>query len=128
MATKHYKPPEQSKAGQVFDSIFLLALVYVVLFAPLVLGLTGGGTVTKTVEQPTWEALQQNQVMADQWEKLGFTPESAAEIITTRFDYTINPWALLITVVVIFGYFFFMVRFSDREYRDVIDERFGTKK
>lgn len=128
MSTKPYRPPEQSKAGQIFDSVFLLALVYLVLFAPLVLGLTGGGTTTKTVEQPTWEALGQNETMAAQWEKLGYTPESAAEIITTRFDYSINPLALIITALVIFGYFFFVVRFSDREYREVIDERFGRKK
>ena len=128
MSKQPYRPPEQSKSGQVFDSIFLLALVYVVLFAPLILGLTGGGTTTKQVENPTWEALQQNETMAAQWEKLGFTPESAAEIITTRFDYTINPWGLLITAAVIFGYFFFVVHFSDREYREVIDERFGPKK
>jgi hypothetical protein len=128
MSEKPYRPPEQSKAGQIFDSVFLLALVYVVLFAPLVLGLTGGGTTTKTVEQPTWEALGQNETMAAQWEKLGYTPESAAEIITTRFDYSINPLALIITALVIFGYFFFVIRFSDREYREVIDERFGRKK
>lgn len=128
MNTKPYRPPEQSKAGQIFDSVFLLALVYVVLFAPLVLGLTGGGTTTKTVEQPTWEALGQNETMAAQWEKLGYSPESAAEIITTRFDYSINPLALIITALVIFGYFFFVIRFSDREYREVIDERFGRKK
>jgi len=128
MTAKRYRPPEQGKAGQIFDSVFLLALVYIVLFAPLVLGLTGGGTSTKVIEQPTWEALGQNQTMAAQWEKLGYTPESAADIITTRFDYTINPIALIITALVIFGYFFFLVRFSDREYRDVIDERFGKKK
>ena len=128
MNTKPYRPPEQSKAGQIFDSVFLLALVYVVLFAPLVLGLTGGGTTTKAVEQPTWEALGQNETMAAQWEKLGYTPESAAEIITTRFDYSINPLALIITALVIFGYFFFVIRFSDREYREVIDERFGRKE
>jgi hypothetical protein len=126
--SKAYKPPEQSKAGQIFDSVFLLALVYIVLFAPLVLGLTGGGTTTTPVEQPTWEALNQNPTMAAQWEKLGYTPDTATELITTRFDYSINPWALLVTAIVIFGYFFFVIRFSDREYRDVIDERFGRKQ
>lgn len=128
MSGKAYRPPEQGKAGQIFDSIFLLVLVYAVLFAPLVLGLTGGGTITKTVDEPTWEALGQNPTMAAQWEKLGFTPETATEMITTRFDYTINPWALLITAVVILGYFVFLVRFSDKEYREVIAERFGDKK
>lgn len=128
MARKVYKPPQQGKIGQVFDSLFLLALVYITLFAPLVLGLTGGGTVTRTVEEPTWEALGQNAAMAGQWEKLGFTPETAAEMITTRFDYAINPLALLVTALVVVGYFVFLVRFSEKEYREVISERFGEGK
>lgn len=128
MAKKPYQPPEQGKGGQIFDSLFLLALVYITLFAPLMLGLTGGGTVTTPVEQPTWEALGQNAAMAGQWEKLGFTPEGAAEIITTRFDYSINPWALIATALVIFGYFFFVIRTSEREYREVIDERYGERR
>ena len=125
MARKAYQPPQQGKGGQVFDSLFLLALVYVTLFAPLILGLTGGGTTTRTVDLPTWEALGQNAAMAGQWEKLGYTPESAAEMITTRFDYSIDPLALLVTVLVILGYFVFLVRFSEKEYREVIAERFG---
>jgi hypothetical protein len=128
MAKKAYQPPEQGTGGQIFDSLFLLALVYVTLFAPLVLGLTGGGTTTKAVEQPTWEALGQNAAMAGQWEKLGFDPAAAAEMITTRFDYTINPIALILTAVVIIGYFVFLVRTSEKEYRQVISERFGDGK
>ena len=128
MAKNTYKPPEQATGGQWFDSLFLLALVYVTLFAPLVLGLTGGGTTTKTVENPTWQALGQNTTMAAQWEKLGYTPQSAADMITTRFDYSINPWALIITAIVIISYFVFLVRFSEKEYRQVISERFDNSK
>ena len=128
MAKNTYKPPEQGTGGQWFDSLFLLALVYITLFAPLVLGLTGGGTTTKTVENPTWQALGQNATMAAQWEKLGYTPQSAADMITTRFDYSINPWALIITAIVIIGYFVFLVRFSEKEYRQVISERFDNSK
>ena len=40
MPKQKYTPPEQSKGGQIFDSVFLLVLVYVTLFAPLVLGLS----------------------------------------------------------------------------------------
>lgn len=127
MARNAYKPPEQGKLGQAFDSIFLLALVYIVLFTPLVLGLTGGGHTVQEVDEMSWEALGQNETMAGQWEKLGFTPESAAELITTRFDYSINPIALVITALVIIGYFVFLVKFSDREYRDVIAERFENQ-
>lgn len=125
MAKHPYQPPRQGTGGQIFDSLFLLALVYLTLFAPLVLGLTGGGTTTKPVEQPTWEALGQNATMAAQWEKLGYTPDTAAEMITTRFDYAINPLALVLTALVIIGYFVFLVRMSEKEYREVIAERFG---
>ena len=123
-----YSPPEQSKGGQVFDSVFLLALVYITLFAPLVLGLTGGGTTSAPVENPTWQALGQNETMAQQWEKLGYTPESAMELITTRFDYSYSFMALIVTAAVIFGYFWFVLSVSDREYRQVIAERFSNDK
>jgi hypothetical protein len=63
--------------------------------------------------------------MQEQWEKLGYTAETAADLITKRFDYTINPLALVLTVVAVFGYFWFVVRFSQKEYREVIDEKFG---
>ena len=38
MAQKKYIAPKQSRIGQLIDSLFLLVLVYVTLFAPLVLG------------------------------------------------------------------------------------------
>ncbi len=85
-----YEPPAQSVAGQVVDALLMLVLVVITLYLPLLLKLAGGGTTTKTVENPTWESLGQNAVMAAQWEKLDFTPEKAATIIGTRFDYAFN--------------------------------------
>lgn len=123
---KRYEPPKQSGAGQFFDAVFLLLLVYATLFTPLILGLTGGDTVTVAPETITWETLGQNEQMQAQWEKLGYTAESAAELITTRFDYSINPLTLILTAAVIVGYFVFMVRVSEKEYREVIRERFET--
>ncbi|SFT93830.1 hypothetical protein [Sedimentitalea nanhaiensis] len=125
MANK-YEPPTQSGLGQIFDSVFLLALVYIALFIPLVLGLTGAGGTDNMPEVVNWETLEQNPVMQAQWEKLGYTPETAAELITHRFDYTIDPFMLILTGVVILGYFIFMVKASDKEYRDVIREKFDS--
>jgi hypothetical protein len=119
-----YEPPKQSGAGQFFDSAFLLVLVYVALFTPLILGLTGAGSTNVMPETVSWETLEQNEVMQGQWEKLGYTPDTAAEIITTKFDYSIDPLMLLLTAAVIIGYFVFLVRVSDKEYRDVIAEKF----
>jgi hypothetical protein len=126
MAQKKYIAPKQSRAGQLIDSLFLLVLVYVTLFAPLVLGLTGGGTKTELPQQVTWETLGQNATMQAQWEKLGYTPESAADIIAKRFDYTIDPLAFGITAVVIIAYFVLLLRLSEKEYGEVIREKFSS--
>jgi hypothetical protein len=128
MANSHYEPPKQSVLGQLFDSFFLLVLVFVALFAPLYLGLAGGGkTELAVADKTTWAGLGQNAVQQAQWEKLGMTPESAAGMITSRFDYTFDVTALAVTAIVVIGYFLLLFRFSKIEYRDVIEERFGKK-
>jgi hypothetical protein len=121
---QYYQPPEQSTAGQVFDSVFLLIIIYCVLLLPLVLGLTAGVTTTEIPETVTWETLEQNEVMQAQWAKIGLGPKEAAEYILTKFDYTINPLSLIFTVLVVVGYFVIVLRFSDREYKEVISEKF----
>ena len=119
-----YEPPVQSTGGQIFDSVFLLIIIYCVLLLPLVLGLTAGVTTTEIPETVTWEILEQNEVMQAQWAKIGIGPKEAAEYILTKFDYTINPLSLIFTAIVVVGYFVIVLRFSDREYKDVISEKF----
>ena len=58
----------------------------------------------------------------------GYDLETAAELITTRFDYSIEPLSLLITAVVIIGYFIFLVTMSEKEYREVISEKFESRR
>lgn len=124
MANAPYKPPQQSKLGQLFDALFLLALVVASLFAPLVLGLAGGGKTALEFPEKTWTGMGQTAAQQAQWEKLGLTPETAHDMIAARFDYTFSVPALIITAVVVVFYFLFVVRLSDKEYRDVISERF----
>ncbi|BAU88836.1 hypothetical protein MPPM_0231 [Methylorubrum populi] len=119
-----YEPPVQSVVGQIVDAVLMLVLVFITLYLPLWLKLAGGGTSTTTVSNPTWDSLGQNPTMAGQWEKLGFTPEKAAGIIGTRFDYAFNWTLVALTAAIIVGYFVFMFRYSDREYREVIAEHF----
>jgi len=124
-----YKPPKQSLAGQIVDVIVLLVLTVGALYLPLYMGLAGAAKTPAPIENPTWEALGQNEVEQQQWAVLGFTdPESANEIITARFDYTFSWAALIVMVVAVVGYFILVVRLSDKEYREVIDERFGKRK
>lgn len=130
MAQSRYEPPKQSGAGQVFDSVILLLLVYLALLAPILLQpkpTEVAAEEQKVTEAPTWQSLKQNEAQAKQWEKLGHTPESAKPMIEHRFDYTINYGTLAVTILVIVGYFLLVMRVSDREYREVIRERFGEK-
>jgi len=125
MSRPPYEPPAQSVFGQIIDAVLMLGLVVVTLYLPLLLGLAGSGATTKAYDNPSWETLGQNPTMAAQWEKLGFTPDTASAIIGARFDYSVSWIAFAVTALVIVGYFVVMLRWSDKEYRDVIAERFG---
>ena len=127
MANGNYQPPEQSALGQIFDSLFLLALVVASLFAPVFLGLAAGAKTTTDLAGKSWTEMGQTAAQQAAWEKIGQTPETAAPIIGSKFDYTFDPLMLALTAAVIIGYFIFVVRYSDQEYRDVIRERFGDK-
>ena len=123
-----YTPPVQSKLGQIIDVIVLMALSIGALFVPLWMGLAGSSKVPQPVENPTWESLGQNPTMVEKWNQLGFADAaSAADTITARFDYSFSMASLAIMVVVILGYYVMLIRFSDSEYRDVINEKFGSK-
>ena len=124
-----YKPPKQSFAGQIFDVITLLVLTVGALYLPLYLGLAGAAKTPAPIDNPTWEALGQNATEQQQWAALGITdPAAANDIITARFDYSFSWMALVVMAILVIGYFVLVMRLSDREYRDVIAERFGAKK
>ena len=127
---KVYIPPKQSVAGQFFDVAFLLALVFAALFLPLWLKIAVPSRVEKLPEGVTYTMAADGttkQWSGLTWEKLGYTVESAADIITQQFDYTIDTAGVVITGVVIIGFFVFLIVMSDREYRQVIAEKFdGT--
>ena len=122
-----YIPPKQSKVSQIIDVIFLVALSVGALFMPLWLGLAGSTKTSTPMTDPTWETLGQNTVQAAQYEALGYTPATASDMITARFYYSFGWGNLAIMVVLIVGYFAIMLRLSEQEYRDVIDEKFNAK-
>jgi hypothetical protein len=140
---QRYIPPVQSRSGQIVDVVLLLVLVFLALFLPLWMeiavpsrveklpdGVTyqtatdASGAETKTWTGLSWESLGQNPTMAQQWEKLGYTPESAADIITQPFAYDIDYEGIGITAIVILGYYAFVLWASKKEYREVIREKF----
>jgi hypothetical protein len=128
MTMAHYTPPKQSKISQIIDVILLMALTIGALLLPGYLGLSGAARSIVPVENPTWESLGQTPVMVERWNALGFAdPASAHDLITARFDYSFTWGALALMIVVIVGYFAMMLIFSEREYREVIAEKFGKE-
>mgnify|MGYP001287821051 CR=1 FL=1 len=123
-----YTPPEQTKAMQFVDVIVLLAAIFIALWLPLKLGLAGAAKSMDVIENPTWETLQQSPAQVVQWEKLGYDPAKAHDEIQNHFHYVIDWRALILMAFVIIGYFVFIFRASDKEYRDVIAEKFGDAK
>jgi hypothetical protein len=126
--SERYEPPKQRWFGQIFDSLFILALVYISLLLPLLFkaeATAEAASDNQEAVKTTWESLQLNPVVQQQWEKLGYDADKAAALINTRFDYTIDPLWLAITAVLLIGYFVFMLKVSEKEYREVIAEKFG---
>lgn len=124
-----YIPKKQGIAAQILDVAVLLVLTIGALYLPLYLGLAGANKIPHPLANPTWEALGQNAVEQQQWAALGITdPAQANEIVTARFDYSFSWVALVIMAICVVGYFVLVVRLSDREYREVIHERFGPKR
>jgi tryptophanyl-tRNA synthetase len=128
--SKHYTPPNQGMFGQIFDSILILVLVYASLMLPLLMKQDAkpadAPAATAEVAKVTWESLGQNAVEQAQWVKLGYDPDKAAALINSRFDYAIDPMMLIITIVVVVGYFALMLKISDKQYREVIAEKFDS--
>lgn len=124
-----YTPPEQPKVMQWVDIIFVVAAIFLALWLPLQAGWAGISRAIIKIDNPTWEALGQTPAQVEQWVKLGFADAAAAhDIIQNKFDYTINWVQLIIMAIVLIGYFVFLFRASDQEYKEVIDEKFNGKK
>jgi hypothetical protein len=123
-----YTPPQQPKVMQWFDIICVVAAIFFALWFPLYMGWAGISKTMEKIENPTWEALKQTPAQVEQWVKLGYADAAAAhDLIQNRWDYSINWMQLVFLAVVLVGYFVFLFKASDREYRDVIDEKFNGK-
>jgi hypothetical protein len=123
-----YVPPEQERTMQFVDIAFLVLAIFIALWLPLKLGLAGAAKEIDKIDNPNWDSLGQNPTMVAAWEKLGYTPQTAHDIIQNHFHYNIDWLNLILMAVVLIGYFVFLFRASKKEYQDVIDEKFGDKR
>jgi hypothetical protein len=124
-----YDPPKQSRGMQWADIVFVVAAIFFALWFPLWMGWAGAAREIEKVDNPTWEALGQTPAQVEQWNKLGFPDAASAhDIIQNKFPYLPIDWTqLFILAIAIIGYFVFLFRASDKEYREVIDEKFNGK-
>ena len=123
-----YTPPEQERSMQFVDIAFLVLAIFIALWLPLKLGLAGAAKEIDKIDNPTWENLGQNPTMVAAWEKLGYTPATAHDIIQNHFHYNIDWTNLILMAVVLVGYYLFLFWGSKKEYREVIAEKFGDKR
>ena len=122
-----YTPPEQERSMQFVDIAFLVLAIFIALWLPLKLGLAGAAKEIDKIDNPTWENLGQNPTMVAAWEKLGYTPATAHDIIQNHFHYNIDWTNLILMAVVLVGYYLFLFWGSKKEYQEVIAEKFGDK-
>ena len=123
-----YTPPEQERSMQFVDIAFLVLAIFIALWLPLKLGLAGAAKEIDKIDNPTWESLGQNPTMVAAWEKLGYTPATAHDIIQNHFHYNIDWTNLILMAVVLVGYYLFLFWGSKKEYQEVIAEKFGDKR
>ncbi len=138
-----YQPPEQSAEGQLFDSLFVIVLVAATLLGCLYLTVLSAGpppeaapaavdapAAAVAAEAPAAKAAEpsaQDKIKSERFAALGWDAARVAEreAAIAAKSYSIDWSMLLLTALVVIGYFSFLVRASDKELREVIDERFG---
>jgi len=151
-----YRPPEQSSAGQLFDSLFVVALVAATLMVCLYLTVLSASPTPQTAAQTaavaeapapaadasTREAaatavadapnadgltVEEQKLKTERFTALGWDDAKVAERKATiaAKSYEFDWFMLILTAIVVIGYFVFLVRASDKELREVINERFG---
>ena len=160
-----YQPPEQSAAGQLFDSLFVIVLVAATLLGCLYLTVLSAGpppeaapaaaeaaaapaapadpaapaaassvdapaAAVVAAEAPAAKAAEpsaQDTIKSERFAALGWDAAKVAEreAAIAAKSYAIDWPMLLLTALVVIGYFSFLVRASDKELREVINERFG---
>lgn len=129
-ARQPYEPPKQSVRGQLLDAFVVLALIFVTLFATTYLAESedsGSGAVRPLAELPI------TQGEREQYQKMIDTGVTDIETISASVEanqagadkYDIDVLALLGTAALLAVYLGVVYRVSFREYREVIDEKFG---
>jgi heme/copper-type cytochrome/quinol oxidase subunit 3 len=125
-----YQPPTQSKRGQLIDAATVLVLIFATLFGTTYLvqeAETSNAPTRPLAELPinNTERAQYQKVIDSGTADLASVNASVAAHQDNADKYDVNVWALLGTTALLAAYLGFVYRTSFREYREVINERFG---
>ena len=128
-----YVPPKQSTRGQLFDSVFILALLFAVLFGVTYYSNAAAAPTTSVAKPlaqlpitPVERTQYQRAIDEGLVDLKGVNDQVAASTPKAGSkQYPISVLALLATFGVIGAYLLFVYLMSFREYREVIRERFG---
>lgn len=134
--TAAYEPPRQSLRGQLVDAAVILFLIFATLFVTTYLTGDESDEATDTAAVQRVDDLAVTQGERVQYQKMIDTgtadlPTIAAGVEANQPDpdkYAIDWPALVGTAVLLAVYLGFVYRVSFREYRDVIEERFGPRE
>lgn len=137
MSTARVALPSQSRGSQMADAAFLMALLFVTLFATTYVfsddGAAGGGStgeVTAIEELPISEA-EKTQFLQMEEQGMVDAETVAASVEANRPSkdrYSFSWLALLGTVALALAYLAFVYLMSFKEYREVVRARFGPPR
>lgn len=134
----HNGPPRQPRLSQFIDALIILLLLFVTLFATtFVMQLEEEETAaTAAFPQAELAELPINDAEQAQYQKmidagildLAAVKQSVAanQAGVDKYDFSIA--ALIGTIVLLAGYLGFVYRTSFREFREVIEEKFGPRQ
>ncbi len=130
-----YEPPRQSLRGQLVDAAVILILIFATLFVTTYLTGDESEDATDTPQVQQVGDLPVTPGERAQYQKMidsgtADLPTIASGVAANQPDpdkYAIDVWALIGTAVLLAVYLGFVYRVSFREYRDVIDEKFGPR-
>ncbi len=133
-----YEPPRQSLRGQLIDAVFILVLLFATLFvSTYVLSLQAGGAAGGGAAEPrpvselpiSAAEKQQFQKMIDAgMVDLQAVNDSVAANRASTDKYAFSVLSLIVTAAIIIAYMAFVYRLSFKEYREVIEEKFGPSE
>lgn len=132
-----YQPPEQSMRGQFLDALFILVLLFATLFVTTYIAQGGGGSGgSESAEVKPISELPISSAEKQQFQKMVNNGMVSLETINTSIDanqpdpnkYNFSVLALIMTAGLLIAYLVFVYWSSFKEYREVIEEKFGTSE